>query len=160
MGVFKDIKNDSLGDSYGFWGEKPVVDYITSLYQKYQPEVVLTHDLRGEYGHGAHRVCADAAIKALDKANHGDNAWQVKKLYLHLYKENAITFDWRQPLAAFGGKSAHEVAVAAFKCHKSQQSNGLRVEDSGSYANNRFGLYFSTVGYDHAAADLFANIPQ
>ena len=160
MGVFKDIKNNSLGDSYGFWGEKPVVEYITSLYQKYQPEVVLTHDLKGEYGHGAHRVCADAAIKAIDKANQGNNAWQVKKLYLHLYKENAITFDWRQPLAAFDGKTAFDVAAAAFKCHQSQQSNGLRVEDSGSYACNRFGLYYSTVGYDHAQTDLFVNIPQ
>ena len=160
MGVFKDIKNNSLGDSYGFWGEKPVVEYITSLYQKYQPEVVLTHDLRGEYGHGAHRVCADASIKAIDKANQGNNAWQVKKLYLHLYKENAITFDWRQPLAAFDGKTAFDVAAAAFKCHQSQQSNGLRVEDSGSYACNRFGLYYSTVGYDHAQTDLFANIPR
>ena len=160
MGVFKDIKNNSLGDSYGFWGEKPVVEYITSLYQKYQPEVVLTHDLRGEYGHGAHRVCADASIKAIDKANQGNNAWQVKKLYLHLYKENAITFDWRQPLTAFDGKTAFDVAAAAFKCHQSQQSNGLRVEDSGSYACNRFGLYYSTVGYDHAQTDLFANIPR
>ena len=159
MGVFKDIKNNSLGDSYGFWGEKPVVAHITSLFQKYQPEVVLTHDLKGEYGHGAHRVCADAAIKAIDKANQGNNAWQVKKLYLHLYKENAITFDWRQPLAAFDGKTAFDVAAAAFKCHQSQQSNGLRVEDSGSYACNRFGLYYSTVGYDHAQADLFTNVP-
>ena len=159
MGVFKDIKNNSLGDSYGFWGEKPVVEYITSLFQKYQPEVVLTHDLKGEYGHGAHRVCADAAIKAIDKANQGNNAWQVKKLYLHLYKENAITFDWRQPLTAFDGKTAFDVAAAAFKCHQSQQSNGLRVEDSGSYACNRFGLYYSTVGYDHAQTDLFTNIP-
>ena len=159
MGVFKDIKNNSLGDSYGFWGEKKVVEYITSLYQKYQPEVVLTHDLKGEYGHGAHRVCADAAIKAIDKAAQGDNPWMIKKLYLHLYKENAITFDWQQPLSTFNGRTAHEIAVAAFKCHKSQQSNGLRVEDSGSYANNRFGLYYSTVGYDHPEADLFANIP-
>jgi LmbE family N-acetylglucosaminyl deacetylase len=159
MGVFKDIKNNSLGDSYGFWGEKPVVEYITSLYQKYQPEVVLTHDLKGEYGHGAHRVCADASIKAINKANQGENPWQVKKLYLHLYKENAITFDWRQPLAAFDGQTAFDVAAAAFKCHQSQQSNGLRVEDSGSYACNRFGLYYSTVGYDHAQADLFTNVP-
>ncbi len=159
MGVFKDIKNNSLGDSYGFWGEKPVVDYITSLFQKYQPEVVLTHDLKGEYGHGAHRVCADAAIKALDKAAQGDAAWQVKKLYLHLYQQNAIVFDWRQPLEFFGGRTAFDIAAAAFKCHKSQQSNGLRVEDTGKYACNRFGLYYTAVGPDTGAADLFANIP-
>ena len=160
MGVFKDIKNYSLGDSYSFWGEKAVVEYITGLYQQYQPEVVLTHDLKGEYGHGAHRVYADAAIQAIDQAAQGDNPWQVKKLYLHLYKENAITFDWRQPLSAFGGQSAYDVARAAFACHKSQQSNGLRVEDSGSYACNRFGLYYSAVGADSGEPDLFDNIPE
>jgi len=73
MGVFKDIKNNSLGDSYGFWGEKPVVQYVTGLLRTYQPDVVVTHDIRGEYGHGAHRVCADAMIKALHRAADGSD---------------------------------------------------------------------------------------
>ncbi len=159
MGVFKDIKNYSLGDSYGFWGEKPVVEYITGLFRKYQPEVVVTHDIRGEYGHGAHRVCADASIKALPLAAQGENAWQVKKLYLHLYKENTMTLDWRQPLEFFGGQTAFDIAKAAFKCHQSQQSNGLIVQDWGQYANNIFGLYHTTVGPDTGKLDMFENIP-
>ncbi len=158
MGVFKDIKNNSLGDSYGFWGEKNVVAYIEGLFRHYQPDVVLTHDKGGEYGHGAHRVCADAAIKALKTAAEGENGWQVKKLYLHLYRENRITFDWRKPLAFFDGRTAFDVAEAAFECHVSQQSNGLIVQDWGPYANNLFGLYHSTVGPDEAADDLFEHI--
>ena len=158
MGVFKDIKNDSLGDSYGFWGEKPVVEHIVFLLRQYQPDVVVTHDLKGEYGHGAHRVCADAVIKALPLAAEGENGWQVKKLYLHLYKENAVTMDWRQPLAFFDGKTAFDVAEAAFACHKSQRGNGLIVQDWGRYANNQFGLYYTSVGPDDGAADMFAHI--
>ena len=163
MGVFKDIKNYSLGDSYGFWGETPVVNYVTDLIRTYQPEVLVTHDIRGEYGHGAHRVCADAAIKALTYAaaqgSPAGGPWQVKKLYLHLYRENALTMDWRQPLSAFQGRTAFDMAKAAFDCHASQKSNGLIVQDWGDYANNLFGLYYSAVGMDAARNDFFENIP-
>ncbi len=160
MGVFKDIKNDSLGDSYGFWGEEPVVSYVTELLRKYQPDVVVTHDIRGEYGHGAHRVCADAMMKAVNRAaSYQHGGWQVKKLYLHLYQQNALTMDWRKPLDAFQGRSAFEMAEAAFDCHASQKSNGLIVQDWGEHANNRFGLYLSTVGFDLWHNDFFENIP-
>lgn len=165
MGVFKDIKNYSLGDSYGFWGEKPVVEYVTGLLREYRPDVVVTHDKGGEYGHGAHRVCADAMIKAVDRAADGTylpnlgEPWQIQKLYLHLYKQNTLTFDWRQPLSAFGGQTAFDVAKAAFDCHASQRSNGLIVQDWGPHANNVFGLYFSNVGLDEQGDDFFEHIP-
>ena len=165
MGAFKDIKNHSLGDSYSFWGREPVLSYVTALIRRYQPDVLLTHDIRGEYGHGAHRVCADAAIRCFDLAAQADYMpasgapWQVRKLYLHLYAKDESVFDWRQPLAAFGGKTAFDVVKAAFACHASQRSNGLRVEDSGPYANNRFGLYASTVGEDERGGNLFEHLP-
>lgn len=158
MGVFKDIKVDTLGDCYGYWGGKNVEEYVTGLFRKYQPDVVVTHDVRGEYGHGAHRTCADVSKKALVKAAEGENGWQVKKLYLHLYKENQIVFDWRQPLSFFEGKTAFDMANAGFKCHASQQSNGLIVQDWGRYANNIFGLYHSEVGLDEAKNDLFEHL--
>lgn len=165
MGVFKDIKNNSLGDSYGFWGEKPVLEYVTGLLREYRPDVVVTHDKGGEYGHGAHRVCADAMIKAIDRAADGaylpnlGEPWQIQKLYLHLYKQNTLTLDWRQPLSAFGGQTAFDVAKAAFDCHASQRSNGLIVQDWGPHANNVFGLYYSNVGLDEQGDDLFEHIP-
>ena len=164
MGVFKDIKNNSLGDSYGFWGEKPVVEYVTGLLRQYRPDVVVTHDKGGEYGHGAHRVCADAMIKAIDRAADSSYLpsagapWHIQKLYLHLYRQNTLTFDWRQPLAAFDGKTAFDIAEAAFACHASQRSNGLIVQDWGAYANNIFGLYYSAVGPDAQGDDLFEHI--
>ena len=164
MGVFKDIKVDSLADCYQYWGEKNVVDHVTGLLREFRPDVVVTHDLRGEYGHGAHRVCADAMRQAVESA--ADAAyepklgapWQVQKLYLHLYKENALTLDWRQPLSAFDGQTAFDVAKAAFACHASQRSNGLIVQDLGEYANNRFGLYFTNVGWDEQKNDLFEHV--
>ena len=159
MGDFVDRFTNNRKEAYKLWGEENVLEFVTGVIKTYRPEVMVTHDVNGEYGHGAHRLCADAALRCVPLAQEGDNPWTVKKLYLHLYKENAIVFDWRQPLDFFGGRTAFDIAAAAFKCHKSQQSNGLRVEDTGKYACNRFGLYFTAVGPDAGTADLFANIP-
>lgn len=165
MGVFKDIKNNSLADSYAYWGRENVLRHVAGLIRAYRPDVLVTHDIRGEYGHGAHRVCADAAIRCFALAADAGCAWdalptwQVKKLYLHLYQENAVVMDWRRPLAFFDGRTAFDIAVEAFKCHDSQRSNGLVVDDAGGCANNRFGLYASTVGADERGDDFFENIP-
>ena len=48
--------------SYQKWGGKEKVEeYVVSLYRKLRPQVVLSHDLRGEYGHPAHIMTARAA---------------------------------------------------------------------------------------------------
>lgn len=164
MGAFRDAKNTSLEDSYSLWGKEKVLDHVTRLLRRFRPQVVVTHDLKGEYGHGNHKVCADAAIRAFALAAEESRPdlgapWQVQKLYLHLYRENALVMDWRKPLSAFEGRTALEVAKAAFKCHASQRNNGLIVQDDGDYANNRFGLYASQVGLDTEKTDLFENLP-
>ncbi len=156
MGVFRDIKVDHANECYPYWGKEAVQAHIAGLIGRYQPEVMVTHDIRGEYGHGAHKVCAEMAMHYADTQDEG--GWQVKKLYLHLYKQNSLTMDWRQPLVSFGGRTAFDVAKAAFKCHVSQRSNGLIVQDWGQYANNLFGLYHTTVGPDNGALDFFENI--
>ncbi len=158
MGVFTDVKVKHAEDCYPYWGgEETVRRRIAELINRYQPEVMVTHDTRGEYGHGAHKACAAMAMEYVDSP--ADGSWPVKKLYLHLYKQNPIVMDWRQPLAAFGGKTAFDVAQAAFDCHDSQKSNGLIVQDWGNWANNRFGLYHTSVGPDTGAGDMFENVP-
>ena len=156
MGVFTDVKVKHAEDCYPYWGEEAVRSRIAELINRYRPEVMVTHDTRGEYGHGAHKACAAMAMAYADNPSGG--SWPVKKLYLHLYKENPIVMDWRQPLAAFDGKTAFDIAEAAFVCHDSQKSNGLIVQDWGDWANNRFGLYHTSVGEDSGAGDMFENI--
>lgn len=156
MGRFKDIKVNSAADCYPYWGKEAVERHIAGLIAQYRPDVMVTHDIRGEYGHGAHKVCAEMAMHYADTQD--ESVWQLKKLYLHLYKVNPLVMDWRQPLASFGGQTAFDVARAAFKCHASQRSNGLIVQDWGPHANNEFGLYHSSVGPDTGAADLFENL--
>ena len=66
--------------------------------------------------------------------------------------------DWRQPLTAFDGRTAFDIAEEAFACHISQQHTDYKVEDYGPYDNAKFGLAFSTVGEDVEKNDFFEHL--
>ena len=125
------------------WSRESVYRFVAETYRACRPDVVVTQDVNGEYGHGAHRAAADAAQAAIalaadendqEKMTHSE-PWQVKKLYLHLYEQNPVKMDWRKPLAAFGGQTAFDLASRAFECHISQQRTDYHVEDFGPYDN-------------------------
>lgn len=171
LGPFPDRYRLYVREMYGEkgWKESRVLRYVAGLYRRYRPEVVVTHDVGGEYGHGAHKVAADAAQRcialAADAAWQDEQLayrepWQVKKLYLHLYETGQIRMDWRVPLPAFGGKTAFEMAAAAFACHISQQKTDYHVEDFGPYDNAVFGLAYSAVGEDRMGNDFFEGIER
>ena len=169
LGEFKDKYTNKLKAAYDLWGEEESQAFVTQVIQTYQPEVMVTHDVNGEYGHGAHRLCADAAQVAVKAAQEGETPWTVKKLYLHLYGENQMQMDWRQPLDAFEGKTALQVAKEAFKFHKSQQGGSVKyrgkkyvfeVKDSGWFDNSKYGLAHTTVGLDELKNDFFENIGE
>jgi len=140
---------------------------VTEWIRRFKPSVLLTHDINGEYGHGAHRVCADAVMHCLSLAANEKKfpgsakeygVWDVPKCYIHLYPENVLDMDWRQPLNAFGGKTSFEVAEEGFAKHISQQVTRYKVEDSGPWDCSLFGLYRSLVGEDLAKDDFFEHI--
>ena len=179
IAYFYDKYTTKLDKGYDIWGKKKTNAYLVEMLRRYRPDVVVTHDVNGEYGHGAHRVCADAMTNcvgfAADPASFPESAgygpWQVKKLYLHLYGENAIEMDWDQPLSAFDGKTAYEMALEGYACHVSQHEAGQKNPATGKFeyftveprdSENscyRFGLRLSTVGPDVNGNDLFENIP-
>ena len=148
------------------WSRESVYRFVAEAYRACRPDVVVTQDVNGEYGHGAHRAAADAAQAAIalaadetyqEKMTHSE-PWQVKKLYIHLYEQNPVKMDWREPLAAFGGQTAFDIACRAFECHVSQQRTDYHVEDFGPYDNSRFGLAYSAVGGDVEKDDFFENL--
>ena len=47
--------------------------YVTELIRQYKPDVMLTHDINGEYGHGAHKLCASVAQYCVERT--GDEAF-------------------------------------------------------------------------------------
>lgn len=177
---FWDKYSKKLETGYEAVGKKKVQQTMVELLRQYKPEVVVTHDVNGEYGHGIHRVCADVMLHcipaAAEAANYSESAqqygaWQVKKLYLHMYNQNPIEMDWDQPMAAFDGRTGYEVAQAGYQWHVSQHEAGQKNPQTGKfeyfvvepkespYSCYRFGLAFTAVGPDVVGGDFFENIP-
>ena len=169
IGNFKDSYAKNLKAAYKSAGGKGKVnEWIVGLYRQYKPEVVVTQDTNGEYGHKQHMMIADAAQNCIALAANEDEftastiaygTWQVKKLYLHLYPENQITFDWMVPLKSMNGATGIELAEEAYTLHKTQASSGMSVTETGTKYDNRvFGLAFTTVGEDVRKDDFLENI--
>lgn len=154
--------------------------YITECLRRFKPQVVVSHDLNGEYGHGAH-ILVSTALTEVIKLSSNENeykesadkygTWSPLKTYLHLYGENKITLDWDTPLDSMGGKTPFQVSQAGFNCHKSQHwtwfygwmygKDGETVTKASQitkYSPCEFGLYDSKVGADTVGGDFMENI--
>ena len=167
IGDFVDVYMKTLDDAYSRWTKKASRAYITELIRKYKPEVMLTHDINGEYGHGAHRLCANAAKYCTERSGDADympesaekwGTWTVKKLYLHMGQENTIFMDWHVPLESMGGKTGLELAQEAYGYHVTQHTTSFVVTDEGRTGNAKFSLVYSNVGEDTVGGDFFENV--
>ena len=164
---FPDVYSQSLEHASTVYDREEILAYQTELIRRFQPMVIIGHDLAGEYGHGAHMLNASCLTEVIDKTNDPDyfpesyqkyGGWLTSKLYLHLYDENEIVMEWGEmQLPVFGGKTALEVAQDAFACHRSQQT-WYEVLASGPYDCRKFGLYYSNVGLDTQKNDFFENL--
>jgi len=184
FGNFSDryANTGKLKDAYKLinGGQNTVWSWVTEQYRRFRPEVVITQDINGEYGHPQHKMIADAAIQCFSKAADPNEfkesadqygPWQVKKLYVHLYgdEDTQTILDWDQPLTAFGGKTGAELAAEAFALHVSQKGMGagkgkkfeeFTVEKTGAekYPYDHFGLHSTEVGEDTAKDDFLEHI--
>lgn len=169
FGTFSDLRTKKLNDMRRIWGgADSLPDFLAAQIRKYRPQVIVSHDPQGEYGHGAHRWTSQAVLEAVQRSADGQyrspdplatSPWQASKVYLHLYPERQLELNMRQPLAAMGGRTALEIAEEAFAYHRSQQAIRYRPTDQGVYSCSRYGLAFSNVGDDAQGGDLFENIP-
>ncbi len=170
--VFLPLENkysSDLQEAEEIWGGLDnVVETLVREFRRFKPDVVVTHDLDGEYGHGAHKLTALAAQKAVEAAGKAGEyeksedtygLWQVKKCYLHLYGKNKLKMDWNAKLSTFGGMTALDMAKAGYDLHVSQHFRERPVIDTGEYDNSAFGLYYSSVGADSVGGDMFENVP-
>ena len=169
FGGLRDAKAYDLKGQYEYWNRAQMLSKVISILRQSKPEVLVTHDVNGEYGHGGHRACADICMQAVTMAGDATKykpsaaefgVWQVKKLYLHLYPDNQLHMDWYAPLSAFGGKTGMTVATEALDFHVSQMRNGWGMEEGGDNDNTLLGLQFTTVGPDTGLNDIMENIPQ
>lgn len=169
-----DKKTDSLDAALAVWeraGLDPV-QMLTEQIRRFRPEIVVTHDVNGEYGHGAHRASAYYMTRAVELAADASydpesagkyGTWQVKKFYLHLYgeKETQTVLPVDEPLSAFGGKTAFEMAQTGFKPHEgSQGDKWYSLLRSRVYDCAVYGLVSSTVGEDELKNDFFEHLEE
>ncbi len=172
-GGFRDYYAADLDEALSKYDHDKVLSWTVSTIRRFKPLIVVTQDLNGEYGHGGHRLLArcvtEAVERSMDPSFYPASAeeygvFDVKKTYLHLYPENTITLDVRQPLPSMGGRSALEVARDAYKKHVSQQKYWFYVTDDpkdyrASEINcSKFGLFRTTVGNDSGQNQLTENI--
>lgn len=167
IGPFGDAYSTNMAVIYDQWGRERVRKYVMGLIRRYKPDVVVTHDRGGEYGHGAHKVTADTSVYCVENAANPSvlpalceayGAWTVKKLYLHMGEENVIRMDWNVPLSAMGGKTGEQLAQEAFLLHVTQQKTRYVVTDEGKTGNAKFSLVYTTVGPDIGGGDFFENV--
>lgn len=172
-------KAEAAFKKYGYTYDD-FVAYMVELFRRFKPLVVVSHDLNGEYGHGTHVLAAtsitDAIEASADVAAYETSAQkygvhEVEKVYLHLYDQNKIVMDWDVPLESFGGKTAFEVTRDGFACHKSQhwtwfykwihgkEDNVInKATDIKSYSPCKYGLYYTSVGFDEVGGDFFEKV--
>ena len=166
LGEFWDLYSESLEEAQEHNDIEDVKEYVVRTIRRFQPQIVVTHDLNGEYGHGMHRMIAKAVADTADLTGDASQypesaqkygAWDVPKTYLHLYWENQIVLPTRESLSDFGGRTALQVCKDAFEKHVSQQGPTFWVDDGYDddgnpndyqYSCAEYGLYRTTVGTD------------
>lgn len=178
---FPDLYSESLEAAQSAFAAKgytedDFVEYYVNAIRRFCPLVVVGHDEKGEYGHGAHILNTHILKLSLPLAASQDytrspyEPWDVPKTYLHLYPENGIVLNYDIPLEALSGKTAFEVSREGYLEHKSQHwmwfyrwmmgedGNRKTASSISSYSPCEYGLYRSTVGKDVIGDDLFENL--
>ena len=168
FGGFPDIPQDYYNKFHHTFTTDDVTRYAVTQIRKYRPEVVVTQDLNGEYGHWQHKVLSEGVMTAVPLAADPEyqpkgypqsEPWEVKKLYIHLYAENKLTLDVNHPIDALNGKTAFESAKDAFQCHLSQIKKDNHHVSTTEYSIAEFGLAYTTVGADTPGVnDMFEHV--
>lgn len=171
VGTFRDEYRTkaSLAAATDVFGYGNVVEFQVETLRRFSPKVVVGHDIKGEYGHGAHILNAKSLLEALeltdDPTVYPESAetygtCTVQKCYLHLWEEKPITVDWHSmPLTHFGGRTAYEVACDGFDCQVSQHRYFNMKWYSARYDCRQFGLAYTSVGDDtEELNDMFEHV--
>ncbi len=171
---FIDKYSESLSHAMTFYDNDKVQKFLVEQYRRFRPNVVLTHDLNGEYGHGQHMLVAKYATEGLeiaaDATRYTDltekyGTWDVPKIYLHLYEKNPIYMDWEFNMPHYDNQNAWDVIATAFRKYDSQMkyytgslNNMKKHSPSPDYDCRKFGLYRTLVGPDTGKCDFLENI--
>lgn len=158
----KDVHTYNQQEANSKWKADDPEAMLTEIICRYRPEVVVCQDFDGEYGHGQHKLTASLVSSAIERAANPEypGSWNVKKFYVHLYKENQIHMDWNQPMDDTGVITPMFLAMEGYDKHRSQHAYFSMRRDGRHYDNTLFGLYRTTVGPDVLGNDFLENVKQ
>ena len=163
IGIIPDIPYQpiwTLSEAMALYDTDAVLEWFVKQVRRFKPSVLITHDVNGEYGHGAHKLAAKIVMDGVELTSDAERfpdsaemygVWDVPKTYLHFWQENAITMDWEIPLDSFGGITAREAAQYCYGFHRSQHVWGYSVNYGEDWDCRQFGLYRTLVGTDESA---------
>ncbi len=158
FGDFENVYSDDLDEMKDCWSERDVREFLAGVIRAYQPAVVVSHDLDGEYGNAAHMMTAYGLRKAVKDAasvryfsdsleKYG--VWQIERLFLHFYDdgEASVSLDRETALDAFSGRTALEVEEDLYESFSEEYRYPLDVGDK-TYSIADYGLYYSDPDLD------------
>ena len=165
---YTDRRLDDYEKTVDLWGLETTEAAIVELIRKYQPDVIVTHDINGEYGHNQHKLTSYAVRRAYWLAADPESypasyetygLWETKKLYIHLYESNQLTMTaYDEPMEELNGLTPTQVATIGYSKHVSQQKYFSMENHGVRYDNRLYGLISTTVGDDVEHNDFFENI--
>ena len=166
-GNFYDKYCNDLAHAKTIYSYDAMTEYLVKQIRESEPQVIVTHDIFGEYGHGFHMLTTQALMAAVELAAEADKypdsantygVWNTPKTYLHLLNVNPITLNLRVTIEEdYAQRTALDILKAAYKKHVSQQSYSFRVADDYEYSCAKYGLYRSLVGRD-TTDDFLCNL--
>lgn len=166
-GNFYDKYSEDLAGAQKQYDYDKMVSFLVEQIRDFQPQVLVTHDIYGEYGHGFHiltcQALMDAVEFAADSSRYPDSkdlygTWNTPKTYLHIFPANSIKLDLHIPIEEdYAGRTALEILKEAYKKHVSQQWCRFVVSDDYEHSCADFGLYRTLVGPD-TTNDLLCNL--
>jgi LmbE family N-acetylglucosaminyl deacetylase len=167
FGEFPDIYSRSIKHAASVFDKEAIYRNRVELIRRFKPDVLLLHDVEGEYGHGAHMLNTQLSLEAIEHS--GDSSVFPEsaveygtstplKTYIHLYDTNTIYLKVDTPLEHLNNRTALEKAQDGFSKHISQFQWEFVVSTVGSGDIRKFGLIKSSVGLD-TTNDMFENLP-
>jgi len=154
--------------------------YVAEQIRRYRPDVIICHDIQGEYGHNNHRATSLATIDAWTLAADPDTPiaglapYQAAKIYVHQSEatglgtpgytfENWLFHDYWETISidsdndGTADTSPRLVADVGLDAHLSQGTHDASTvyrtdENFNGHHSEWWGLYASTVGPDNLSS--------
>ena len=166
-GNFYDKYSKNVETAKKQYNFEEMVSFLVTQIREFQPQVIVTHDIYGEYGHGFHILTCYSLLQAIEDASNPNKheesvalygTWNTPKTYLHIFPVNSITLDLHIPIEEdYENRTALDILKKAFTKHASQFYGPFYVSDDYEHSCAEFGLYRSLVGPD-TTNDLLCNL--